>query len=335
MEKLVSVVIPVYKVEKYLDRCAESIFAQTYKNIEIVFVDDGSPDNCPKMCDEYALKDSRVKVVHKANGGLPDARNAGINVATGDYILFVDSDDWIEQNTIEELLKIIDEHSVDFVTFGAVWDGRQGIPDGTPCTCEKSRELGLGYYDEKRIMNEIYPRLFVTHDLFFGPILSACFSIYSKKFLDDNGVRFDPEVKYSEDSVFSSKMVYAAKSFYVTNKCFYHYCFNNASISTTFHKDIFEVEKLRYEFIERHFKDSKKYDFTTQLRRLKLCCLISALSKRRTLPADEKREYVVRVFNDPFTRDAVKHVGVAKVPFKKKLMLYLIKFKILKIYMKM
>ena len=92
----ISIIVPIYNVEKYIRKCIESIINQTYRNIEIILVDDGSPDNCGKICDEYAKKDSRVKVIHKKNGGLSDARNKGTEVATGEYIMYVDSDDyWI------------------------------------------------------------------------------------------------------------------------------------------------------------------------------------------------------------------------------------------------
>ena len=93
MEALISVIIPVYKVEEYLDNCLSSVVEQTYKHLEIILVDDGSPDKCPIMCDQWASKDKRIKVIHKSNGGLSDARNAGLDVATGEYISFVDSDD--------------------------------------------------------------------------------------------------------------------------------------------------------------------------------------------------------------------------------------------------
>lgn len=101
----VSVIVPVYKVEKYLYRCVDAILAQTHHEIEVILVDDGSPDQCGKICDEYAEKDLRVRVIHKVNGGLSDARNAGLEIATGEWISFIDSDDWIEPNMYEELLK--------------------------------------------------------------------------------------------------------------------------------------------------------------------------------------------------------------------------------------
>lgn len=105
MEPLISVIVPVYKVEQYLDECVQSIINQTYKNLEIILVDDGSPDRCPEMCDEYARQDSRIKVIHKPNGGLSSARNVGIDIARGEYIGFVDSDDYIAHDMYEKLYK--------------------------------------------------------------------------------------------------------------------------------------------------------------------------------------------------------------------------------------
>lgn len=102
-EDLISIIVPVYKVENYLSKCLDSMICQTYKNIEIILVDDGSPDNSGKICDDYAKKDSRIKVIHKENGGLSDARNAGLKIATGKYIGFVDSDDYISVEMYEKL----------------------------------------------------------------------------------------------------------------------------------------------------------------------------------------------------------------------------------------
>ena len=111
--ELITIIVPVYKVEKYLDRCVQSIVDQTYTNLEIILVDDGSPDNCPKMCDEWAKKDKRIKVIHKQNGGLSDARNAGLEKAKGKYVGFVDSDDYISPIMYEKLYKCIVDNQAD------------------------------------------------------------------------------------------------------------------------------------------------------------------------------------------------------------------------------
>lgn len=113
MEKCVSVIVPIYNVEPYLKRAVDSIIDQTYSRLEIILVDDGSPDSCGKICDDYAKKDNRIKVIHKANGGLSDARNAGLDIATGDYIAFVDSDDYIAEDFVKTLLAELEKHDAD------------------------------------------------------------------------------------------------------------------------------------------------------------------------------------------------------------------------------
>ena len=109
----ISVIVPIYKVEEYLARCVDSILAQTFTDYELFLVDDGSPDNCGAMCDEYAKKDPRITVIHKQNGGLSDARNAALEVASGEYIAFIDSDDWVAPNHLESMLAALKEHGAD------------------------------------------------------------------------------------------------------------------------------------------------------------------------------------------------------------------------------
>lgn len=116
--ELISVIVPIYKVEQYMDRCVESLVHQTYTNLEIILVDDGSPDGCPAMCDEWAEKDSRIRAIHKVNGGLSDARNAGMAVATGEYIGFVDSDDWVEPGFYQTLYDLLQAHDADIAECG-------------------------------------------------------------------------------------------------------------------------------------------------------------------------------------------------------------------------
>lgn len=115
---LISIIVPVYKVEPYLRRCVDSILNQTFENLEIILIDDGSPDFCGNICDEYAEKDKRIKTIHKLNGGLSSARNAGLDICKGDYIMFVDSDDWVEPNFCEAALQLALTKKVDCVAFG-------------------------------------------------------------------------------------------------------------------------------------------------------------------------------------------------------------------------
>lgn len=116
MKKVISVIIPVYKVEQYLARCVDSVLNQTYQNLEIILVDDGSPDSSPKLCDDYAKKDVRIKVIHKENGGLSSARNAGLEICTGDYIFFIDSDDWLtDENVLSDFIEKAECEQSDFI----------------------------------------------------------------------------------------------------------------------------------------------------------------------------------------------------------------------------
>lgn len=162
---LISVIVPVYKVEEYLDQCVSSIVNQTYQNLEIILVDDGSPDSCPAMCDRWAEKDPRIKVIHKENGGLSDARNAGLKVATGEYVAFVDSDDWIDPDMYSLLYERIRKSESDISSCGVqrVWD------DGTEPQmltklngnhvlekCEAMEALILSSYLIQTVWNKLY-----------------------------------------------------------------------------------------------------------------------------------------------------------------------------------
>ncbi|MGN0521375.1 MAG: glycosyltransferase family 2 protein [Eubacterium sp.] len=122
MKPLISIIVPVYKTEKYLDKCIESIVNQTYESLEIILVNDGSPDGCPQKCDEWAERDSRIKVIHKENGGLADARNAGTRACSGDYVMFADSDDYLEPDMVEFLVNLSLEYDADVSRCGFYFD---------------------------------------------------------------------------------------------------------------------------------------------------------------------------------------------------------------------
>lgn len=164
-DELLSVIVPVYNVEKYLDRCIGSIVDQTYQNLEIILVDDGSPDRCPGMCDEWALRDSRIKVIHKKNGGLSDARNTGIAAATGEYLAFVDSDDYVGLRMYETMIGAIERTGTGIACCGRYivkGDNERVVHNMdrehvfTPA--EAVRELLIGGYVEESACDKVYKR---------------------------------------------------------------------------------------------------------------------------------------------------------------------------------
>lgn len=168
MDELISVIVPVYKVEKYLDRCVTSIVNQTYRNIEIILVDDGSPDNCPAMCDDWAAKDSRIKVIHKENGGVSDARNAGMAVATGELMGFVDSDDWISLDMYQQLYDDMIKNDSDISACGVEMVWEDGITQSQRLTKRGSFVLNgyeamQAFIEGSWIQAEVYNRLYKTN----------------------------------------------------------------------------------------------------------------------------------------------------------------------------
>lgn len=168
---LISIIIPVYKVEKYIHKCVDSVLAQTYKNLEIILVDDGSSDCSGKICDEYAPKDARIKVIHQSNGGISAARNAGIKVAQGEYFSFIDSDDWIDPLFIETLLKMIDKYAADISVVARNNVSHTGTKKGEILASgeiEKVISCAGDYFDKKQSLEMTFsPRgYFVTNKLF-------------------------------------------------------------------------------------------------------------------------------------------------------------------------
>lgn len=164
-EKKVSIIIPVYKVERYLDQCMVSIVNQTYKNLEIILVDDGSPDQCPQSCDKWAKKDNRIKVIHKANGGLSDARNCGLKISTGKYLLFVDSDDWIVLNMVEKMVTAIEKDNSDmaicqFVMFYQDGTTEKSVSDIYENVAISNYEAINLLLEDNRISNHAWRKLY-------------------------------------------------------------------------------------------------------------------------------------------------------------------------------
>lgn len=322
----VSVVIPVYKVELFLKRCVDSVLNQSLQDIEVILVDDGSPDGCPDICDEYAKIDSRVQVIHKKNGGLSSARNAGMRIAAGEYLFFLDSDDWLELDGLELLYRKAFETKVDFVRYRAIRTGWPNMEENAACRVETVRELEEGYYDKARIIEEIYPRLLATSQLTMGAIVGACGSLYSLEFLKKNKLEFYEEVRFSEDLIFSANVVRAANSFYfVDTPCVYHYFYNAKSISKSFRANRWESCKSLIALCDKDFATDNTYDFSKQLHYLKWFCIMLGLNERRFIQnLKERKRYCKRLLKDPVLREIKPNLKILNVSWKQKLLMLFI-----------
>lgn len=203
---LVSVIVPVYRVENYLHRAVDSLINQTYTNLEIILVDDGSPDRCPQICDEYAGQDSRIKVIHKPNGGLSDARNTGLAIASGDYLVFLDSDDYLHIKAIEILISEAIRHKACIVCCGMnIVDSDNNIYDHRKC-------------DENFVSNNIDATKLLLQDRF--PHNFACGKLYKRELFDN--LQF-PVGRLYEDTATTYLAVNRAKSVLCLKDCLYYY----------------------------------------------------------------------------------------------------------------
>ncbi len=302
---LVTIIIPVYKVETYIRRCVDSVLTQTLSELEIILVDDGSPDQCPSICDEYAEKDPRIHVIHKRNGGLASARNAGLVAAHGTYIFFLDSDDWLDQNGMETLYQAAEKYRTDFVRFRAIRSGWPGLPADAPCMLGPEREIPGGLYDRKRIEDELLGKIIATPEMTLAPILGVWESLYRRSFLEKYRIRFDERIRYSEDIVFSARVVYAAERFYYIDRpCVYHYFYNPNSISRSFRSGRWESCKMSLAALMSEF-GNKGETYRRQIEILRWFFIFLSLNERRFLTDEkEKRAYARMILEDPEARCA-------------------------------
>lgn len=243
---LISIIIPVYKVEKYLEKCIQSVINQTYENLQIILVDDGSPDNCGKICDEYAKKDHRIEVIHKSNGGLSDARNKGLEIAKGEYIGFIDSDDYIESDMYEVLYNLLKQYNADvsICNFYTVSQGKIAI---------KNAENGIKEYNRIEILKEV---------LLDNNIQSYAWNkLYKKELFDE--IKYPVGKKY-EDIGTTFYLLEKCNKVVVTGKPEYYYINRQDSIvnnvTETTITDYIELIMQRYDYIEENIKELSSYN---------------------------------------------------------------------------
>ena len=294
---LVSVIVPVYNVEEYLARCVDSILSQTYRNLEVILVDDGAKDSSGAICDSYAQRDSRVKVVHKENGGLSSARNAGIDIARGEYLEFVDSDDWLEPDAVESMLHQAVVHQVELV-LGGRWDVSARTGEKKLGLCPSHQEIISGTEMVRRIFRwEICDS-------------SACDKLFQKRLF--RAIRC-PHGKVVEDVPVMYKIVLDAGRVALLDKPVYNYFHRSGSISyTTLSEKNFhfsEHTSVIYPYIQDNYPELRQ-----EARYLRVRSLVYAVQSVDLAPRKDRKEFAKRCRAERM--ELLRHIGfVLTCPF--------------------
>lgn len=253
---LFSVIVPIYNVERYLKKCVESILNQTCRDFELILVDDGSTDGCSRMCDDLASTETRIRVIHKPNGGLVSARQEGVKVAIGEYCICVDGDDWAEPVYLEKIKEIIERYDPDIVYCGYYIGNEQN-------KYEHAKREFKGYFDRSDIENKLFPLLIQSKDAdYLSPnVWAKSFrtSLYSEVQLS-----VDTRIKIGEDGACTIPCVYKARSVYFTDEPLYNYRTNNDSMTRNRKPFDWNGPRMIAEHLSKHV-DISQYDFKDQL----------------------------------------------------------------------
>lgn len=254
MKEKISVIVPVYNAEAYLEECLSSILEQTYENLQIILVDDGSTDNSGSICDKYENKDERVFCIHKTNGGNTSARKAGIANASGNYLLFVDSDDWIDKDTCEFCMTQVEEYQADVVGFAYKEENSYGktVYNGIP----------TGIYVSEADKKYLYSNFFFCKERNSGGITrSLCVFLISRDIMTSIYDLMEDTAQYGEDAAYAASAILSAKVVCLTNRVLYHYRMRKGSIihktNLDYYSQINATYKYLYSFFMKHpFKDA-------------------------------------------------------------------------------
>lgn len=328
MEKeLISVVIPVYNVEKYLKRCVESVVNQTYKNLEIILVDDGSPDECPQICDKLSKEDERIKVIHKSNQGLGMARNTGIENATGKYICFFDSDDYVELTTIEKSYDSIKKNKADIVIYGLSCVNNNGevISQMVPNMSKK-------VYEGDEVVNIFLPSL-IAHNPVNGKKeglnMSAWSCMYSMELIKKSNWRFVSEREYISEDFYSLLVLYKnVTSVSIVPEPFYYYCDNEQSLTHTFNENRYARVRECYEGM---INVADEYEYPKVVRESLYSQYIGStigvmkLVVKSDMPKKTKVSNIKKIVEYKTLQQVIREMNVRIESFPRKIVIWLMK----------
>lgn len=247
-EYKISIIVTVYNTEKYLVNCVETLIGQTYGNLEILLVDDGSTDGSGRLCDDLALKDKRIRVIHKENGGLISAWKRGVSESTGEYLCFVDSDDWVDLNMIEEMALRLSGNQKEIIASDYVIEREDG---SSQCVWQ---ELGPGEYDRTAIEQEVIPNLLGKEHRYV--CISRCMKLISRKLISDNCKYSDPVITTGEDTtIILPSLIDCERLVIMDHKAYYHYLYVTSSMIHKYDKKLYDNIRLLRQITRKILKD--------------------------------------------------------------------------------
>lgn len=328
-QELTTIVVPVFKTETCLDRCLNSIVDQTYKNLEIILVDDGSPDRCPMLCEVWAGKDSRIKVVHKPNAGLGMARNTGIEQATGKYICFFDSDDYVALDAVEKAVAAMQKYDADVALYGMnLVDASGKIVSGRVPQSDKA------LYTDEEVHHFVLPNMIANDPLSgknLGFTMSSSGAIYSLKIIQSNHWRFASEREFISEDFYSLLKLYSyVRRVAVIHEALYFYCYRENSLSHV-------LERNRYRRICHCYKGmlqvSQACDYPEEVN---VCLdsqfLGSVIGNMKLIVASgrsrkEQRDEIYRIITDSLLQKVLRQMNTKNESLQRKILIFAIQHK--------
>ncbi len=330
IEKMVSVIVPVYNMEQYLCKCIDSLVAQTYRNIEVILVDDGSTDASSLLCDEWVNKDTRICVLHKQNGGLSSARKMGLDNAKGEYVMIVDADDWLELDTVEQCVNKMINENLDCVLFSYYREYKDSafINKILDATYEKNIEVHT---------QNIYRRLIgpskrqLAYPQKVDNLSSVCMKLYKKDIALKGRIIDEKIVGTSEDTIFNIWALWECERIGYIDKCFYHYRKTNASsICTTYKKGLPEKWDVLYQIIEQFLKEKKVFELYYEAFMNRVACCTIGLGLNEIASPESlfnKSRKIKEILNKPLYKEAMKCIDIAYCPLKWKVFFVLCRYR--------
>lgn len=321
-----SIIVPVYRAELFLHQCIDSILNQTFQDFELILVDDGSPDSCPRICDEYIEKDNIVKVLHKTNGGIVSARNSGLRVSCGDFIGYVDSDDWIEPDMYEKMCNAAIRYNADIV----ICDIIHNYENKEIRTCQS---YPAGLYLKNDLIERVYPNMLYNGNwLGRGLHPALCIKLFKRNILLNNAYTVDERIQIGEDMACSYPCILDANRIYILeNQYLYHYRQLQSSITASYKKDFFVNSLFLYHSLKENCDKKNVYDMKLQILGNLLYFALASIDNEFIGSSDsvtqksDKMRMIKEISNQDDVADALIRIDSRNYSLKNRMYIFLLK----------